>query len=275
MNIATAWFFGRLGVPEIGHKSKFRAFVGINSLVIYFAFTVVLNLALAHYRDVAEGLTTGGGLIVMERLLARPFHLDDIMSWILFGVGAAFSLIAFLDGFFWTDPYPQYGAVQRRLEKRRVVYAETKKKLVDDLNDVRENYCDQIDEISRDLSDRRGEFDAILSHRSRLVRLFDQHQSHLEVSCNSLLNIYREANRRARSNRAPKRFSSPYKIDRVQVAANVEGERRPEEIRRWVADAHEMLSHENKTIHEEFETALENYEQLDDLIKPSGAPNGS
>lgn len=274
LNIAVAFFIGRFGFPEIFHRNKFRTLLGLCSIAVYALIAVGLNLALAHYRDVAEGLTVGGGQMVMERLMSDPFQLDDVMSWVLFGVGATFSVIAFLDGVFWTDPYPGYGAVQKRLEKRRADYTETKKNLIETLSEVREEYGDQIDEISRDLADRRGEFDAILSHRSRLVRLFDQHQSQLEVACNSLLNIYREANRRARSNRAPKRFSTPHKLNRVQVVANVDGELRPEEIRKWVSEAHDMLTEENKTIHREFEIALENYEQLDELVKECEDNNG-
>lgn len=275
LNIGIALLFARFGVPEINHRNKLRVLFGLGSLGLYFASTVALNLALAHYRDVAEGLTTGGGQIVMQRLLERPFQLDDVMSWVLFGVGATFSIIAFLDGLFWTDPYPQYGAVQKRLEKRRIEYADTKRDLIDNLSEVRENYGEQIEEISRDLSDRRGEYDAILSHRSRLVRLFDQHQSQLEVSCNTLMNVYREANRRTRTSRAPKRFSTSYKMSRVTAIANVDGEARPEEIRKWVSDAHDLLNEENRTIHAEFEAALENYQQLDDLTLDNGASHGS
>lgn len=268
LNIGIALLFGRFGVPELNHRRWSRKLVGLVSLALYLGLATLLNLGLAHYRDAATGFVTDGGRLVMERLQSSPWQLDDLMSWILFGIGLGFSIIAFIDAYLWTDPYPQYGAVQKRLEQRRLEYTSLKKKLIEELDDVRQDYVDQINEISNDLSKRRREFDMIISHRARLVSLFDQHQAQLSTVAGTLTHIYRRANERKRTIPAPEYFAQAIEIPAVSVRFDNDREIKSTELDGWIRETTDLLGHEVAAIHKEYETAFEQYQRLDDLVGP-------
>ncbi len=85
----------------------------------------------------------------------------------LFAVGLMFSLFAFIDGCYLTDPYPGSAGVQKRLDAARSNYIDRKLDLIDDLRDIRDEHNGKIEEIIRDLSMRRQETAAIIAHRAR------------------------------------------------------------------------------------------------------------
>jgi hypothetical protein len=51
-------------------------------------------------------------------LKTSPLGLQELNSWLLFGVGLMFSLFAFIDGCYLTDPYPGFAGVQNRPQGR-------------------------------------------------------------------------------------------------------------------------------------------------------------
>ncbi|MEC5293862.1 hypothetical protein VSX62_26210, partial [Aurantimonas sp. C2-3-R2] len=193
VNIGAAYLLAR-GTAQLAHRNLIRKFGGLVSAVLYLGLAILLNLSLAHYREITALLVEGGGRLVMQRLQTAPFGLEDFTTWIFFSIGLIFSVIAFMDGLSMSDPYPGFAGVQKRLTEKRDAYSEEASRLIDDLGEIRDRYREEMDELNRDLSVRRGEHDVILSSRSRLIQLFDQHQTQIERAGNSLLSIYREAN---------------------------------------------------------------------------------
>src|SRR5690606_18467159 len=175
-----------------------------------------INLALAHYRDTAETYFADAGPEVMRRLYEAPLLLNDIQSWILFGLGITLSIAAFIDALFLTDPYPGYGGVEYRLNRARDKYVETRANLIEELRNIRDHYTDKIEEIIHGLSARKREYDAILSHHERLISLFTEPQDQLERAANTLLAVYRDENCEARETPAPARFGKSYQLERVK-----------------------------------------------------------
>ncbi|SFF42267.1 hypothetical protein SAMN05216566_11275 [Aureimonas phyllosphaerae] len=265
LNIGAAFMLARLA-GQLSHRSILRKVVGLASGVAYVALAVALNLALAHYREIKTTVDSGAGRLVMDRLRSDPAGLADFNSWVFFGIGILFSVIAFADSLSMTDPYPGFAGVQKRLTEKREEYSGMASELIDGLSDIRDRYQDEMKELNRDLSVRRGEHDVVLTNRSRMVQLFDQHQTQLERAGNTLLGIYREANVRARQTKAPKRFAVPYKMERVSVFANTSAEWDPSELRQRISETQELLTTEVVAIHAEFENAVRQYRSLDDLV---------
>lgn len=266
LNVLGSYMFGMFGLPELSHRNWLRKLLGLLSIALYFAFAISLNLALAHYREVSGGLVTGGGAEVMQRLQDAPAAFADIKSWLFFGIGFLFSFIAFVDGFASVDPYPGFGDIEVRLDKAREAYIRRKQDLIDTLLEVRDEYIDSIQEANRDLSVRRAEHDQILDTRARLVRLFDQHQAHLQTVAANLVAVYRDANRAARSTPVPARFSEAPAIARVPIEDELpEGEDRTE-LRRRIADAQALLEKEVLAIHATFDEAVASYHEIDKVI---------
>lgn len=247
------------------HRSFLLKLVGIIAAPAYAATAILINLALAHYRETSEVLFGEAGREVVKRMLEAPFSLTDIDSWILFGVGLFFSLAAHVDTWLLSDPYPGYAGVESRLKKRRKDYVDTHSSLLEELRDVRDENTSKIDEIIRDLSGRKREYDAIIEHRGRISKLFEQHQNQLEHTANALLSIYREKNRKSRSTKPPSHFAETYKLGRIHPPQAVVGELNDAELADSIRKAREQLMQQQQNIAEEFKKVVAQYPNLDTL----------
>jgi hypothetical protein len=266
LNVVGSFLFGRLGLPELSHRNVMRKAVGLLSLAAFLGFAVALNLALAHYREVSGAFVGGGGEEVMRRLATAPFVFADVKSWLFAGIGLLFAVIAFIDGYAMVDPYPGFGDIERRLEAARDTYIRRKQDLIDTLLDVRDAYIESMQDANRDLSVRRGEYEQILDHRARLVRLFDQHQTHLQAVADALFAIYREANTAHRKSAPPARFSEPWVMERIEIAAELPADDRRAELARRIEEAQALLEREVAAMHAAFDAAVSGYHQIDDVV---------
>lgn len=265
LNIFFAFIIALYGARNLFHRNPLRRLIGILALPLYAAVAASISLSLAHYREVSSAFSEAAGRAVLERMSSHPFALEEINSWVLFGISLACSLVAFIEGCLWTDPYPGYGDIERRLRVARADYVENRESLIHDLSEIRDQYRDEIKEVSTAMSVKRGEYDSILSARSRLLQLFQEHQAQLERSGNALLITYREANTRARTAAAPKRFGKGMVLEKVALAVQESAEDRAE-IMRLVTDARTLLGGQLEELHAEYEQAIGKYHQLDQLL---------
>jgi hypothetical protein len=267
LNVVGAFLFGRLGLPQMSHRNLLRKLLGLLSLAAFLAFAVALNLALAHYREVSGGLVTGGGEEVMRRLADAPLAFADIKSWLFAGIGFLFAVIACIDGYATVDPYPGFGSIERRLGAARETYIRRKQELIDTLLDVRDEYIESMQDANRDLSVRRGEYEQILEQRTRLARLFDQHQGHLQAVANTLLAMYREANQSVRKTPPPARFAETWTMERIEIGAELPADDGRADLRRRIEDAQALLEREVGQMHAAFDAAVAGYHQIDDVVR--------
>lgn len=265
LNVGVAVLLAIFVVRNIVKRSWLSKLAGLIGVGVYVAAAVAINLALAHYRELSEIAFSDVGREVITRLKNQPFGLEDVKSWTLFGVGLLFSVGALVDSYYLTDPYPGFSSTQKRVRLARQHYIERKKELVDGLKDVRDEYNEKVDLIIRDLSQRRAEHQAIIAHRARNADLFREHQNQLERSANTLLTIYRDANRAARSEPEPKYFATSYKMDRLKPTEIV-AEWNDKDLAERIAQAQEELTRQMEKIGEEFSTAANRYRQLDSLF---------
>jgi hypothetical protein len=267
LNIGVSFLTGAVGARELHHRNYIRKLFGLVWVLCYVALAIGINLALAHYREVMGALVSDAGREVLVRLQNSPLAIPDIRSWLLFGIGLLCSFIAFGDSYLIFDPYPGYGALEKRRSAAYEAYIRRKNELIAMLLEIRDEAIEILEEASRDLSLRRSEHDAILEGRSRLIRLFDAHQSHLDRAANALLSAYREANKRARKTRPPSRFALPYSLEKIPVEPEAESRSAGDDLRRSIAEAQAVLVDQVRMIHDEFERAFASYRQIDDLVE--------
>jgi len=265
LNVGMAVALALLVVRIMLKRSWVSKLIGLAGACAYVFVAVAINLALAHYRELSEAAFSDVGREVIARLKAQPFGLEDVKSWTLFGVGLLFSVGAFVDGYYMTDPYPGFSSTQKRVRHAREHYIDRKQELIDGLKDVRDEYNEKVDLIIRDLSHRRAEHQAIIAHRARTSDLFRDHLNQLERSANTLLTVYRDANRAARTEPEPKHFSIPYKMDRL-TPTEIVGDWNDKELAERIRQAQEELTEQMKKIGEEFSAAVDRYSQLDNLF---------
>jgi Skp family chaperone for outer membrane proteins len=266
LNIGCALLLSVFAVRFVLHRSFFLKVLGVLGLGVYACIALGINLALAHYREVSAIAFGDAGRQVMDRLWTAPLDLADLNSWVLFGLGLFFSILAFIDGCAMFDPYPGFGNVQKRVNKARAGYSTEVEALIENLKEIRDEHNEKVELIIRDLSQRRQESQAILQHRTRVAGLFKEHQNQLERSANTLLSVYREANRKARTEPEPKYFANPFKMERISPTLHSAEEWNDRELAERIKTAQDELSDQMKKIGEEFEEAVSRYRQLDALF---------
>lgn len=272
LNVGVAFGFAFYWIRLAFHRNSFLKFVGALGFPLCLATAGTLNLALAHYRETSEILLGEAGRAVVDRMWSAPLALSDVQSWILFGVGMFFSLVAFADSWLLGDPYPGYGGVEIRLQKARTSYVDMRRDLIENLRDIRDEYTAKIEDIIRDLGIRKREYDAIIAHRARIGQLFEQHQDQLEKAGSVLLGLYRERNRKARSTPPPAHFSSGFSPARINPPLLLFGELNDTDLVNSIGKARDELANQSQRIADEFTRAVERYRNLDELHPD--APHG-
>jgi hypothetical protein len=269
LNIGGSFLIAVVGVRELNHRNPLRKLLGLIALLCYLALLIGLNLMLAHYREVSGALISNAGQEVLARLRTAPLAITDFKSWLLFALGVLCSLIAFGDSFLIFDPYPGYGALEKRRAAAHDAYIRRKNDLIARLLDIRDNAIEILEEANRDLAIRRSEYDSIIEGRGRLVRLYAAHQSHLERAANALLAVYREAYKSARNGPSPPRFAKAYALEKFPVEQELPESSARDDLRRSIADSQEILVGQVEAIHAEFERQFASYREIDDLIEES------
>jgi uncharacterized protein YukE len=268
LNILASFFWGMVLIRLINRRNVFLKLIGLLSFLTYLAFVIVLNLTLSHLREIPPDVAVSGdvGQEVLHRLLTAPYALTDVNSWVLFAIGLIFSLIAMADGLSFFDPYMGYAGLERRWLEASRQFAQARSELIERLRDIRGDATETMNEAARDLSVRRSEYDSLLQGRGRLAQRFSQHQNQIEQACRALLEVYREANRRARSSPAPDYFGKAYVMERITYSAAEPDSRARENLRKMIAETQELLTQQIKAIHEAFDSAVQTYREIDELL---------
>src|SRR5262249_14989109 len=142
-------------------------------------------------------------------------------SWLFVAIGLVWSAIAFADGLLFTDPFPGYAKLEKRVRAAHTNYTGKKDDLIESLRAIRDYATARMQDTQNDLNKRRQEHESILQARARLLPLCAQHQDQLERAGQALLEQYRAVNRKTRSTPTPQRFAEIWKLDRINAAADL------------------------------------------------------
>lgn len=266
LNILGSFLLGLVPIRLLNRRSVFLKLLGFLAVLFYIAFAVGLNLTLAHLREMPPSLTGDVGQEVLQRLLHAPHMLHDVNSFVFFGIGFIFSLIAMADGVLFTDPYPGYAAMENRWLEAGQHYTDRKAQLIDQLRDIRDTAKEVMNGAAHDLSVRRSEFDSILQARGRLASRFAEHQNHIERAGKALLAICREANQKARKTPAPGYFAKGYQMERIAYAGDAQEGTAREQLRQSIKESQQILEAQITAIHDAFDQAVASYREIDQLI---------
>jgi hypothetical protein len=263
---------------NVVHVNIQRRFVGYIAVVGYLACMLSLNLVVAHYREVSGVFLENGGLEAIRRFKIDPFRLAEIESWLLFGMGCLFSIISFWDKLHLDDVYLGYGKRTRSLEEDREEYIAEKEHHTNVLSDHLSEAVEILRATKNDLMRWRQEHSSMLETRKRLIDSFDEQIDHLERSGNILLTVYREANRKARGGKAPKRFKDSWKMTRPHIDREFPATALDRDtMDRLIEKSEGKLEAGITALHDEHNIGLQKFRDLDDLVEDeqlSKAKNG-
>lgn len=144
---------------------------------------------------------------------ASPFGLGGFYSFMLLLIGLAMCAAAAMDWFKTDDPYPGYGKRERHRRKTEDRLEQDRRELLADLKELH-------DDAARRL---RNDFrDPIQARQLALSDYTKLHARHTDLwgfardlakSCSGALDIYRNANREARSTPEPQVWHTPWVAD--------------------------------------------------------------
>ncbi len=144
---------------------------------------------------------------------ASPFGLNGFYSYMLLLIGLAMCAAAAMDWFKTDDPYPGYGRRERHRKKTEEGLMEDRRELLADLNELHD------DAARRLRTDFRDPVQARQLALSDYTKLHARHTDlwgfarDLAKSCSGALDIYRNANREARSTPEPQVWHTPWLAD--------------------------------------------------------------
>ncbi|MCY4626850.1 MAG: hypothetical protein OXE58_04685 [Acidobacteria bacterium] len=198
LNVLPAfWLFGPFS-RHLHHVNVWWQALALLLVATYGALLLVLNLAVAHYRELSGALAANIESEVVDRMLTDPFGLVDAQSWLLFGMGLFFSLIAFADGYKLDDAYPEYGKRHLAMIQARERYERKVEEVAEEMGQAKSRSLDEIKRIVFDFKRAPAERARIAKRVGELIAAFDHHAESLNEVGQMLVRDYRAANREAR-----------------------------------------------------------------------------
>ena len=268
INIVIGAVVGRFLFPWLSYRNVgVRILAGISTL-IYLAAAAGFNIAVAHYRNAVAGDPFEASRIAFEQLITNTFGIADLQSWGLFLVGFIFSLAAAYDGLRMDDPYPGYGHRVRQNLEALDDYNDLKDELLEELDEIKSDAEEALDETVRSIQTRQAEYSYIVMKSQALKTEMLQHFSHLESAANTLLQYYRDENRRCRSTPAPGRFEDTWTHLRPALDGEIVSKGSQENLDGAVKKAFEDAPRQRERLHAAYRMAYAEYKRIDDLVDP-------
>lgn len=242
--------------------------IGLAGIVAWIGVVTVINLGLAHYREVAATFAEGAGADILMRIAQNPFGLVELESWVLFAIGVLFAIITLVDIITFSDAYPGYTKRQMRWDDEQEEYKDEFDELIQELDDIKEEYSDNLKTIGNALSSRQRELDNILSGRNRLASLYSSHHEQLQRAANSLFSYYFEANRAARTTPVPERFNRRFIVSKMVLSTSKSFQpREAQKIKDRISEAKQILDDQVQLVLAEYAKGIRQYRNLDVLNK--------
>ena len=251
-------------IRQIVRKSFFWVLIGLIGILAWICVVFFINLGLAHYREVAATIFEGAGADVLQRILANPFDLKEIKSWMLFAIGTLFATFTLVDVISFSDIYPGYTKRQTKWDEEEEEYKEAFILYTETFDDIKEEYIETLKEIGKAISIRERALDSIISSSGRLNNLYLFHIQHLQRISDLLFSRYYESNRATRTEREPVRFNERFIIEKSELEFDFLA--KTNQIKQSISNAKEFLDEQIQQVLDEHKKAigvLNNLEKLD------------
>lgn len=252
------------------HRNGIVKLLGVLIILGWLAFSIALNLGVAHFRDAVE--TLGDWAVAtqssMDTLIATPLELESIESWLLMGWGMLISILTFLKFALSGEPYPGYARISERRRRAVVDFEEILQDALESLEERRDEAIGELNEASDLVRERLGDaIDALYGRRmmhSHLQAFLEQ----CDVKATSLLKRYRDENRAQRTEDVPAHFDEDYRFPPFQdlEAAPGSADDRRSKAEQKMDEIEKIVDEAVAAIHAEYEAALDEYSDMDELI---------
>jgi hypothetical protein len=259
-------------IKQISRPGFIFKIIGLIGVAAWFCVVIVINLGLAHFRETSGAFLDGAGNQVVQRLIERPFNLEELKSWVLFGVGTLFAAITLADVITFSDIFPGYTKVQEKWDEEQDEYKAEYEDLLENITSIKDEYHDNLTKIGQDLTIRQQELDKIISGKNRLVALYNSNNEQLQRAADVLFSAYFESNRSQRTEPAPKRYDTHSKLKPLELSSGENfSSKETKQIKNKIAEVKSLLDGQISDVLAEVSQAISQLRNLDDLnISHSG-----
>jgi hypothetical protein len=144
-NVISGFLVGKLLWAKVLYaQSGFKKFLAFILSSTHLIFIIWMNLAIGLWRAIITVNAQGGDQLsqfaAMDPFSNFLYFQGEMPAVLVSVVGLVFALIAYLDGWFSDEPYPQYGDRFREVNKANTKLEIAKKTLYDKWNTVIETY---------------------------------------------------------------------------------------------------------------------------------------
>ena len=145
INIGFGFINGWLVLRYKNHISKLKVLAAYLFSLILFSGTLLFNLLIAHYREALLKTPDNADQVAVEALKSGIFSINDVQSWLLFGLGMIFMILAVYKGYHQDDEYPGYGALSKRKNHAKEEVSELKEEATEALEELHADYLEQLE----------------------------------------------------------------------------------------------------------------------------------
>lgn len=218
VNLISAFVLGKYWVRYVNHRNP--ALKGLGVLVTLLAVVLMLNVSLgiAHYRDALVIEAAEPAKFAWEAFKANAFGLNDLFSWLLFGVSVAFALLALFDGLSSDDPYPGYGKVSRHAQSARDEYHDEVESIREEFDSLKQDEIENLDGAIAKAQTILIEYAALIDEKKSAQSRLDTALDNAKKVMNALLRLFRDANAIARNDSSvPAYFNQSPSLDELKL----------------------------------------------------------
>jgi hypothetical protein len=203
INILSGFFAGWLILPWLNYRDRTAQTLSAVGLTAVVGAALVFNLAVAGYRDI---LSTGRPLPVSAVDLIRdPFHLTFVSSCLL-AAGVLAWGFSFRKGATFDDPYPFYGAYDRRFRRAHRWFCDERDRVVARVVGRIQRVPIEIQVLLRRGSSELARVDEIVTEARHVLDAYETDRQDLRLRCTALLKAWREENSFVRTDPMPRYF---------------------------------------------------------------------
>jgi hypothetical protein len=207
LNVALAWFWGRLCLPYANHRRRTSRAFGALSLLLALGTALGAALLIAHFRDALGRDPENAAASALTSLRANPLSLAEVHSWLLFGVSLLFAQIALWDAYGLDDPYPGYGRRARAAEAALQDYREELDALRQSLAELKDETLAGLDEALDDCRLSLQRLHEAIEHKAATETRLHLAAADADHCLRSLLRKFRDINQLHRRSPRPAYFA--------------------------------------------------------------------
>lgn len=192
-------------------RGHFHRIWAVPALVVGSGLLLLFAFYIAHYRYALSHSSLDAPVPdnILTSISTAPFQpFQQLESLLLFVIALLIGIFAVARGAHWDDPYPGYGPRHRRMEDTRERAEELAQRLSVDIDEAKEEADQALAAIASQSTGQVAALRQAIARTQDNAAAWDFTSAQMISEGRDAVEIYRDANRAARTSRAPGYFST-------------------------------------------------------------------